>query len=322
MWFWKKYTIFIVDRINGTVFCSEEIDFGRNLLTDSNQNELNRDLERVIQEGYKKIPPTHYLKGIAFSSHETEDSQIKANVQKALDVIINEVQKRTIMASIFPPRSFIVNEEETLLHSADIVLLADKRTRCVAKVKKEHEDDSGEYTIYNVDGNDTNIKPISTRETIAKAVLLKFAEIERTGCFTNCNRNLITFEPKDSYLRALLFEKVFYLLGIDPKQVEKAIKDNELDKYLELVYSGKRVNGTKYDADEINEILVLTVEEAASGGDQMASSILNQTAIGLAEKIKDAYEIGKFGNNRNCIVLLSGGMLSGTRMMGKKLMMK
>ena len=298
--------ILIVDKDTEKELYSNEINTGTNLSTVPNKQEALENIKNLIIQGARSIPNDYYLAGIGLSSAGTEIEENKLELENALKQSIEILKKESEIVKMIPPKCFVTNDIDVLLHSADIAIVAGTGT--VGAVKyKDNNNENSEYKIYKLDGNGPYIGDKGSGYWIAKQVLTKVSEIENLGGYMNSKGEFI--EVEDSYLKYLVFNKLFEENGIKKEEATQLLKDNKIPEFVSLVYSATQEDGKPFDRAKVGNLFARFADKAAYVGDEVANDILEQASAEIFKNIKVAYKKGNFEEKEHCDLLLSGSVL-------------
>ena len=294
--------ILIADNDTEKELYCKEISSGTNLSSVSNRQVALNNIVNLIIDGVKSIPKDYCITGIGLSSAGTEIEENKKDLQVALNKAIHILKNESQISMGVTPKCFVTNDIDILLHSADIAIVAGTGT--VGAVK--YTEDSKEK-IYKLDGNGPYIGDKGSGYWIAKQVLTKVSEIENLGGYMNRKGEFI--EVKDSYLKHLVYKKLFEENGIDKEEVTQLLKNNKIPEFVSLVYSVTQEDGKPFDRAKVGNLFARLADKAAYAGDETANEILEQASNELFKNIIAAYNKGNFKNKQSCDLLLSGSVL-------------
>lgn len=306
----------IVDADTEQEIYFRQIATGTNLSSVPNKEEAIENIKNLIIDGYLHIPRDYVLTGIGLSSAGTEIKENKEALEQALKDAVETLKISSDRANDYPPELYVTNDIDILLHSADIALVAGTGTVGAVKYKDikpyDNTDEIPEgYLIEKFDGNGQFLGDKGAGYWIGKEVLKKVAEIENLGGYIDSKGEFV--EVQESYLKELVFERLFEELGI-PKEklkiaLEKGLKEADLPEYVSLVYSATEDEGRPFDRAKVGNLFSKIADDAAKYGDTAANDILKHSSIELFKNIKAAYERGAFENKEECTLLLSGSVL-------------
>ena len=296
--------ILVVDKETDEVLFSEDIQSGSNLSTVPDEKEALSNIRNLITKGAGKLDREYHLEGICLSSAGTEIEENKKKLEGAIEHAIQNLKIISNYARISPPKYFVTNDIEVLLNSSDMALVAGTGTVGAVKYKEvETEKDA----IYKLDGNAPYIGDKGSGYWIAKEVLTKVAEIENLGGFMNSKGEFV--EVSDSYLKDLVYRKIFAEKGIDPKEAGKVIKEKGISEFVSLVYDVTQENGKPFGRAKVGNLFSKIADDAAYMGDEAANDILKQAAMELFKNVRAGYQKGNFDKKEYCDLLLSGSVL-------------
>lgn len=306
----------IVDADTEEEIYFKPINTGTNLSSVPNKEEAIENIKNLVKDGYLHIPGDYILTGIGLSSAGTEIKENKESLERALEEVVEILKISSDRAHDNPPSLYVTNDIDILLHSADIALVAGTGTVGAVKYKDVKPYDNGyefpeKYVIEKFDGNGQFLGDKGAGYWIGKEVLKKVAEIDNLGGYVNCKGEFV--EENESYLKELVFERLFTELGI-PKEkletaLEKGLKAADLPEYVSLVYSATEDNGKPFDRAKVGNLFSKIADDAAKYGDTAANDILKHASIELFKNIKAAYDKGDFENKEESNLLLSGSVL-------------
>lgn len=296
-----------------------KISTGTNLSTVPNREEALNNIKEVIKEGFCHIPNDYCLMGIGLSSAGTEIKEDKISLEQALNEVVEDLKKISNKVKSYPPRCFVTNDIDILLHSADIAIVAGTGTVAAVKYKDVKPYDNNweipqDYIIEKFDGNGQYIGDKGAGYWIGQEVLKRVAEMEGLGGYINSNGEFVeTIYEEDLYLRKLVFEKIFEEAGLPEEQFKKALqsglKSTGAPEFVSLVYDATSANGKPFDRAKVGNLFAKIADEAAIMGDTAANDILKHASIELYKNIRAAYQRGGFDNKEICDLLLSGSVL-------------
>ena len=306
----------IVDMNTKEELYFREIATGTNLSTVPNREEAIENIKNLIIDGHLHIPRDYILRGIGLSSAGTEIKENRIGLENALKEAVELLSISSDRVTNNPPQLYVTNDIDILLHSADIALVAGTGTVGAVKYKDVKPYDNTdeipeEYTFEKFDGNGQFLGDKGAGYWIGKEVLKKVAEIENLGGYVNRKGEFV--EESDSYLRQLVFQRIFKQLGLPEEKLEIAIKKGlkaaDLPEYVSLVYSATEDNGKPFDRAKVGNLFSKIADDAAIMGDETANDILKEASIELFKNINAAYNKGDFAYKENCRLLLSGSVL-------------
>lgn len=303
--------ILVVDKDTEKELFSKDIDSGTNLSTVRDEQEALHNIKMLILEGVKNMPTDYYLKGIGLSSAGTEIEEHKRKLEDAIKEAVEITQKVSPMARNFPPKCYVTNDIDILLHSSDIAIVAGTGTVGAVKYKDimpyDNTNSIPEDTIYKLDGNGPFIGDKGAGYWIGKEILTKVAEIENLGGFMNSKGEFV--QVSESYLRDLVFDKLFEANGIDKETAAKMIREKKMPQFVSLVYSATTENGRPFDRAKVGNMFSKLADDAAYAGDEAANDILEQASKEIFKNVSAAYRKGNFEEKEECNLLLSGSVL-------------
>lgn len=294
----------------------KQISVGTNLSTVPNKEEALENIKNLIIDGHLHIPRDYVLTGIGLSSAGTEIKENKDSLENALNEVVSILKISSDRVNDNPPELYVTNDIDILLHSADIALVAGTGTVGAVKYKDITPYDNTdevpkEYIIKKFDGNGQFLGDKGAGYWIGKEVLKKVAEIDNLGGYVNSKGEFV--EETDSYLRQLVFEKIFKELDLPEEKLnialEKGLKEAGLPEYVSLVYEATQDNGKPFDRAKVGNLFSKLADDAAIMGDETANDILKHASIELFKNINAAYNKGGFGNKEECKLLFSGSVL-------------
>ena len=294
----------------------KQINTGTNLSTVSNKEEALENIKNIVIDGHLHTPRDYVLTGIGLSSAGTEIQENKDSLEKALQEVIETLKISSDRVNNNPPKYYVTNDIDILLHSSDIALVAGTGTVGAVKYKDIKPYDNiyeipEEYVIEKFDGNGQFLGDKGAGYWIGKEVLKRVAEIDNIGGYIDSKGKFV--EAEESYLKELVFDTMFKELGIPEHKLktalEKGLKEAELPEYVSLVYSATTVNGKPFDRAKVGNLFSKIADDAAKYGDSAANDILKHSSIELFKNVKAAYEKGNFANKEECNLLLSGSVL-------------
>lgn len=306
--------ILVVDRKTEQELYSKDIETGTNLSTVADKDEALRNVRELIVSGFKAIPDDYCVKGIGFSSAGTEIEENKVMLEEAVNKAVEEAAKVKTTAKLFPPKCFVTNDIDILLHSADIALVAGTGTVGAVKYLDQEVYDNAptppdEYTIRKFDGNGQFIGDKGSGYWISKELLTRVAEIENLGGYMNRRGEFVECDPRNSELLEMVYDKIFETNGISREEAQKLLREKRIPEFVALVYSATEVNGKVFDRAKVGSMFGKLAVEAAYAGDEAANDVLEHSAQELFKNIVAGYRIGKFDEKEWCNILLSGSVL-------------
>lgn len=305
--------LLVVDRETNKELYSEEINSGTNLSSVSNKEEALANIRSLILTGFREIPQDYCIVGLGLSSAGTEIPENKRMLEEAVNAAVETAKKENAIVRNNPPRCFVTNDIDILLHSADIALVAGTGTVGAVKYKDiepyDNTDEIPEDTIYKFDGNGQYIGDSGSGYWIAKEILKRVAEIENLEGYMNRCGEFVECDPRGSYLVELVYSKVFEENGISREEAQKLVLNQNVPAFVSLVYSATTVNGQVFDRAKVGNLFGRIATEAAYQGDEAANDVLEQSAQELFKNIMAAYKKGKFDEKEFCKILLSGSVL-------------
>ena len=294
-----------------------EIASGTNLSTVPNREEALNNIKKLIVDGYLRLPQGYVIAGIGLSSAGTEIKKDKQALEDALKDSVELVKGHIGQTGIYTPQLFVTNDIDILLHSSDIALVAGTGTVGAVKYKDIKPYDNTdeipeEDTIEKLDGAGPYIGDKGSGYWIAKEILTRVGEIETLGGYINSRGEFI--EEYNSYLRELVLDKLCEEKRISPAEAEKAkwssLKEANGTDFVSLVYAATQANGRPFDRAKVGNLFAKIADEAALQGDDVANDILQEAANELFKNIRAAYIKGNFANKEECNLLLSGSVLT------------
>ena len=306
--------ILVVDRKTEQELYSKDIETGTNLSTVADKDEALRNVRELIVSGFKAIPDDYCVKGIGLSSAGTEIEENKVMLEEAVKKAVEEAARVKTTAKLFPPKCFVTNDIDILLHSADIALVAGTGTVGAVKYLDQEVYDNeptppDEYTIRKFDGNGQYIGDKGSGYWISKEVLTRVAEIENLGGYMNRHGEFVECDPRNSELLEMVYDKIFETNGISREEAQKLLREKRIPEFVALVYSATEVNGKVFDRAKVGSMFGKLAVEAAYAGDEAANDVLEHSAQELFKNIVAGYRIGKFDEKEWCNILLSGSVL-------------
>ena len=306
--------ILVVDRETEQELYSRDIGTGTNLSTVADKKEALINIKNLIVSGFYEIPQDYCIKGIGLSSAGTEIPENREMLEEVLNSAVKKVQETSNVAKLFPPKCFITNDIDILLHSADIALVAGTGTVGAVKYLDYEPYDNvdeapDEYTIHKFDGNGQFIGDKGSGYWISKEILTRVAEIENLGGYMNRRGEFIECDPRDSELLEMVYNKVFEANGISREDAKKLLREKRVPEFVALVYSATADNGNVFDRAKVGNMFGKLAVEAAYAGDEAANDVLEHSAQELFKNIAAGYKMGKFDEKEWCTILLSGSVL-------------
>lgn len=310
----------VADRETEEELYYREIASGTNLSTVPNREEALNNIKRLIADGYTHMPEDYALAGIGLSSAGTEIVADKLALEQALKDSVEGIKKCSERAKQFSPQLFVTNDIDILLHSADIALVAGTGTVGAVKYKDIRPYDNydstdempEEYTIEKLDGAGPYIGDKGAGYWIAKEILTRVGEIETLGGYINSRGEFL--EEYNSYLRELVLDKLCEEKCISPEVAEKAkwssLREANGTDYVSVIYEATKVNGKPFDRAKVGNLFAKLADKAALQGDDVANDILLEAANELFKNIRAAYVKGNLDQKENCVLLLSGSVLT------------
>ena len=306
--------ILVVDRETEQELYSRDIGTGTNLSTVADKKEALINIKNLIVSGFNEIPQDYCIKGIGLSSAGTEIPENREMLEEVLNSAVKKVQETSNVVKLFPPKCFITNDIDILLHSADIALVAGTGTVGAVKYLDYEPYDNvdeapDEYTIHKFDGNGQFIGDKGSGYWISKEILTRVAEIENLGGYMNRRGEFIECDPRDSELLEMVYNKVFEANGISREDAKKLLREKRVPEFVALVYSATADNGNVFDRAKVGNMFGKLAVEAAYAGDEAANDVLEHSAQELFKNIAAGYKMGKFDEKEWCTILLSGSVL-------------
>lgn len=303
--------ILVVDHDTEEELFSRDIATGTNLASVPNKQEALSNIKNLIIEGFENIPSGYSISGIGLSSAGTEIEGNKPMLEGAISEAVSTLQGCYSAVRENPPQCFVTNDIDILLHSSDIAIVAGTGTVGAVKYKDiepyDNTDEEPEEVIYKLDGNGQFIGDKGAGYWIAKEALTRVAEIENLGGFMNRKGEFV--EAQDSYLRDLVYRRLFKENGISKEEASRLAKEKKIPEFVSLLYSATEENGRPFDRAKVGNMFSKIVDEAAYMGDEAANDVLEQSALEIFKNIRAAYKRGKFENKPYCDLLLSGSVL-------------
>ena len=271
--------ILVVDEDTNEKLFSKDIETGTNLSSVPNEEKALKNVEDLIYEGFKKVQNEYYIRGIALSSAGTEIEENKRKLEDAIKQSIEKMQKTSHMARVCPPKYFVTNDIEILLHASDIAIVGGTGTVGAVKYKKVQtfHDEEPEEVIYKLDANGQFIGDKGSGYWIGKEVLTKVAEIINLNGYMNSegkfvkvpveyvmDKNGDIVEVPVSYLKDLVLDKLSEVTGTKPEDIVEMLKGNDKGKYVELVYSATTENGKPFDRAKVGNLFSRIADIAAA----------------------------------------------------------
>ena len=306
--------IVVCDRDTYKELYAEEVDTGTNLTTVADKDEALNNVKKLIINGFLNLPEEYVVTGIGLSSAGTEIPENLRILENILQESLEEVREKDIYRNIDDIKSFVTNDIDILLTSADIALVAGTGTVGAVKYKDiepyDNTDEIPEDTIYKLDGNGHHIGDKGSGYWIAKEILTKVAEIENLGGYMDRHGKFVECDPRESYLLEVVYDKIFEANGIDKEEAIKLTKKGKLPEFVALVYKATNVNGQVFDRATVGNLFGKLALDAAYAGDPVANDVLEHAADELFKNIIAGYRIGKFEDREDPVkILLSGSVL-------------
>lgn len=306
--------LLVVDRQTDQELYFREINTGTNLSTVADKDQALINIRNLIISGFKGIPQDYCIKGIGFSSAGTEIPENKLMLEAVVKSAVKKVQETSAVALAFPPKCFITNDIDILLHSSDIALVAGTGTVGAVKFLDYEPYDNveqppEEYSIHKFDGNGQFIGDKGSGYWISKEILTRVAEIENLGGYMNRKGEFVECDPRDSELLEMVYAKVFEANGISREEAKQLLREKKVPEFVALVYSATEDNGQVFDRAKVGNMFGKLAVEAAYAGDEAANDVLEHSAQELFKNIAAGYKIGKFDEKEWCDILLSGSVL-------------
>lgn len=306
--------LLVVDRQTDQELYFREINTGTNLSTVADKDQALINIRNLIISGFKGIPQDYCIKGIGLSSAGTEIPENKLMLEAVVKSAVKKVQETSAVALAFPPKCFITNDIDILLHSSDIALVAGTGTVGAVKFLDYEPYDNveqppEEYSIHKFDGNGQFIGDKGSGYWISKEILTRVAEIENLGGYMNRKGEFVECDPRDSELLEMVYAKVFEANGISRKEAKQLLREKKVPEFVALVYSATEDNGQVFDRAKVGNMFGKLAVEAAYAGDEAANDVLEHSAQELFKNIAAGYKIGKFDEKEWCDILLSGSVL-------------
>ena len=292
-----------------------EVNTGTNLSTVPDKKEAIENVQRLILEGFDNLPEGYEIAGIGLSSAGTEIEQNRIDLAKALKDATAKAKE--MMPNINNPELFVTNDIDILLHSSDMALVAGTGTVGAVKYKdiKPYDNtdvEPEEYTIEKLDGDGEYIGDKGSGYWIAKEIITRVGQIEKLGFYIDSHGNVT--RDNSFYLRELVLKKLLELNGYTENDAERAfaltLKGAGLPEYVSLVYSITEENGRPFDRAKVGNLFAKLGDEAALQGDEVANDILKGAASELFKNVIAGYEKGDFETKPYCDLLLSGSVLT------------
>lgn len=282
-----------------------EINTGTNLNTVANREEALENIKKIIVEGYRNIPEGYELTTIGFSSAGTEIKRNVEDLNNAMEAAVNQIKEENL--DVKNPTLFLTNDIDVLLHSSDIALVAG--TGAVTAVRYI-DPETNKEVIEKYDGDGENVGDKGSGFWIAKEVLTRVGEIEKTGRYIDRHGNIV--KTNSSYLRDVVLDRVLALNGYseeDRKEVlENGIRKSGIE-YIAIVHGATTVNGKVFDKATVGREFAKFAEEAALQGDEAAIDILKKASLELFRNVDVAYENANLRDKEQCELLLSGSAI-------------
>lgn len=282
-----------------------EINTGTNLNTVADREEALENIKKIIVEGYRNMPEGYELTAIGFSSAGTEIKRNVEDLNKAMESAVNQIKEENPNSK--KPALFLTNDIDILLHSSDIALVAG--TGAVTAVKYI-DPETNEEVIEKFDGDGENVGDKGSGFWIAREVLTRVGEIEKTGRYIDRHGNIV--KTKSSYLRDVVLDRVLELYGYSAEERKEILK-NGIKKsgveYIAIVHGATTVNGKVFDKATVGREFAKFAEEAALQGDEAAIDILKKASLELFRNVDAAYENANFKDKEQCELLLSGSAI-------------
>lgn len=298
----------IVDAKTNEELYFHEIATGTNLSTVANKQEAIENVKNLIVDGHLHIPRDYVLTGIGLSSAGTEIKENRDDLEKALKDVVEMLKISSDRVNNNPPSLYVTNDIDILLHSSDIAIVAGTGTVGAVKYKKPG---NKEYTIEKFDGSGQFLGDKGAGYWIGQEVLKRVAEIDNLGGYVNSKGKFV--DQKDTYLRRLVFKKLFKELNLPEEKLkvvlDEGLKSAQMPEYVSLVYSATEENGKPFDRAKVGNLFSKIADDAALAGDPVANDILKQASIELFKNIRAGYKKGGFENKEECNLLLSGSVL-------------
>ena len=306
--------LLVVDRQTDQELYFREINTGTNLSTVADKDQALINIRNLIISGFKGIPQDYCIKGIGLSSAGTEIPENKLMLEAVVKSAVKKVQETSAVALAFPPKCFITNDIDILLHSSDIALVAGTGTVGAVKFLDYEPYDNveqppEEYSIHKFDGNGQFIGDKGSGYWISKEILTRVAEIENLGGYMNRKGEFVECDPRDSELLEMVYAKVFEANGISREEAKQLLREKKVPEFVALVYSATEDNGQVFDRAKVGNMFGKLAVEAAYAGDEAANDVLEHSAQELFKNIAAGYKIGKFDEKEWCDILLSGSVL-------------
>ena len=298
-----------------------EVDTGTNLSTVSNKEEALENVKNLIVDAYLHMPREYYLNGIGLSSAGTEIEQNKIQLEQTLKEVVEFLKISSDRMNDYPPKCYVTNDIDILLHSSDIALVAGTGTVAAVKYKDVKPYDNNPeipkgYVIEKFDGSGQFLGDKGSGFWIGQEVLRRVGEIDidnYRGYINSEGEFEEATHEEDLYLRKLVFRKLFKELNLPEEKLEialeKGLKKAGLPEYVSLVYAATEANGKPFDRAKVGNMFSKMADDAAWMGDSVANDILKQSSIELYKNVKFAYDRGDFENKESCNLLLSGSVL-------------
>ena len=292
-----------------------EVNTGTNLSTVPNKQEAINNIKSLVLEGFDNLPEGYEISGIGLSSAGTEIEQNRIDLANALKNATARVKEKR--PEVKSPALFVTNDIEILLHSSDMALVAGTGTVGAVKYKdiKPYDNtdvEPEEYTIEKLDGDGEYIGDKGSGYWIAKEVLTRVGQIEKLGLYIDSHGNVT--RDNTFYLRELVLKKLLELNGYSERDAERAfaltLNGAGLPEYVSLVYSITEENGRPFDRAKVGNLFSKIADDAAIQGDEVANDILKGAASELFKNVIAGYEKGDFESKPYCDLLLSGSVLT------------
>ena len=282
-----------------------EINTGTNLNTVADREEALNNIQKIIIEGYHNMPEGYELEAIGFSSAGTEIKKNVEDLNKAMESAVNRIQAED--STVKTPTLFLTNDIDILLHSSDIALVAG--TGAITAVKCKNPE-TNEEVIEKFDGDGENVGDKGSGFWIAKEVLTRVGEIEKTGRYVDRHGNIV--RTKSSCLRDIVLDRVLELNGYSEEERKNILKDGIKKsgiEYIAIISDATTENGKVFDKATVGKEFAKFAEDAAMQGDEAAIDILKKASLELFKNIDAAYERAELKDKKQCELLLSGSAI-------------
>lgn len=283
----------------------KEINTGTNLNTVADRDGALENIKKIIVEGYRNMPEGYELTAIGFSSAGTEIKRNVEDLNKAMESAVNQIKEENPNSK--KPALFLTNDIDILLHSSDVALVTG--TGAVTAVKYI-DPETNEEVIEKFDGDGENVGDKGSGFWIAREVLTRVGEIEKTGRYIDRHGNIV--KTNSSYLRDVVLDRVLELYGYSAEErkeiLEKGIRKSGIE-YIAIVHGATTENGKVFDKATVGREFAKFAEDAALQGDEAAIDILKKASLELFRNVDVAYENANLKEKQQCELLLSGSAI-------------